>query len=37
MTKFDKSGKLDYPVCYFGTSDFGSFRIKSRKELNSEI
>jgi hypothetical protein len=29
--------KLDYPVRYFGTSDFGSFSIKPRKELDLKI
>jgi hypothetical protein len=30
-------GKLDYPVCYFGASSFGSFRVKPRKELDLKI
>jgi hypothetical protein len=29
--------KLDYPVCYSGTSNFDSFRAKPRKKLNSKI
>jgi hypothetical protein len=37
MTKFDKAGKLDYLVWETGVSDFGSFRIGSRKELNMKI
>jgi hypothetical protein len=37
MTKFDESKKLDCPVYYFRLSDFGSFRIKPRNELNSNI
>jgi rRNA maturation protein Nop10 len=37
MTKFGKSEKMDYPVSYSGTSDFGSFRVKLRKELKLKI
>jgi hypothetical protein len=33
MTKFDKSKKPYYPIYYFRTSDFDSFRIKLRYEL----
>jgi hypothetical protein len=37
MTKFGKSKKPEYPVFYFGPSDFGSFRVKPRNELNLKI
>jgi hypothetical protein len=37
MTKFDRSRKLDYLVCHFGTSSFGNFRAKLRKELKLKI
>jgi hypothetical protein len=36
MTKFGKSGKLEYPVC-LGISSFGSFRAKPTKELSFKI
>jgi hypothetical protein len=29
--------KLDYSICYSGTSAFGSFKAKPRKMLNSKI
>jgi hypothetical protein len=37
MTKFGESRKSDYPVYYFGTSCFDSFRVKSRNELDLKI
>jgi hypothetical protein len=36
-TKFDESGKLDYPVCYFGTFSFDNFIVKLRKKLDLKI
>jgi hypothetical protein len=29
--------KLDYSICYFETSGFNSFRIKSRKEVDLDL
>jgi hypothetical protein len=37
MTKFGKSEKSDYPVCYFGTYSSSSFRIKPTRKLNLKI
>jgi hypothetical protein len=37
MTKFGKVKKLDTPFSGFGQSDFGSFRVKSRKGLKLKI
>jgi hypothetical protein len=31
MTKFDKAGKLDCPVCYSRTFSFGSFQSRNRE------
>jgi hypothetical protein len=36
-TKFGRSEKIDYPVYYSGLSGFDSFRVKLRKELNSNM
>jgi hypothetical protein len=36
-TKFDILGKSDYSVWETGVSDFDSFRIGSRNELNMKI
>jgi hypothetical protein len=37
MITFGKYEKIDYPVYYFETYVFDSFRVKSSKELNSKI
>jgi hypothetical protein len=37
MTKYGESEKLHCPVSYFGTSGFGGFRAKPKKELNLKI